>query len=179
MVDGVDCSEVPMSQARRGTCSNDASPGRTDNDGDFVWFYLYARELIDDSIARDSSRSSSTYNYKFPTGFEFLSETYVALQVSRVSEPVLVVSVVADVVPVVVVYAPMTLDVDPSDVPAGDAALDDVRELLAQAGVGVDGVERMSDAMDKVASMVQSTSARKPSFGRFPLFRLLRSGSRC
>lgn len=37
VVDGVDWSEVPVSQARRGTHRIDASPGSTANDGDLVW----------------------------------------------------------------------------------------------------------------------------------------------
>lgn len=38
LVDDVDWSEEPLYQARRGTHRNDASPGRTANGSDFVWY---------------------------------------------------------------------------------------------------------------------------------------------
>lgn len=38
LIDGVDWSEVPVEQALRGTRRHDASPGRTANAGDFIWY---------------------------------------------------------------------------------------------------------------------------------------------
>lgn len=48
VADGADWSEVPVSQARRSSSRNDASPGLTDHEGYLLWFDPYTSEFVDD-----------------------------------------------------------------------------------------------------------------------------------
>lgn len=55
VVNGLDWSKFPISQARRGTRCFDASPGRTGSIRNFVWYYPYNSEFVDTNTTRDRS----------------------------------------------------------------------------------------------------------------------------
>lgn len=157
MLDGLDWLEVPVSQVPRGTRRNDSSPGRTDNAGDLVWFDPYFFKIVDAATVRSCPRMTRTYNYELPVGLVLVSDTGVAHRFAEDSEPVPVVQVVADVSRIVV-DTPMPSAIKPDVVPAGYLALAPVITLLYKEGVSIARVERISDDVDKVASMVQSSA---------------------
>lgn len=99
-MDGVDWSEVPVYQALRGTRPNDASPGCTVSDGDFVWSDTYTHAFFDAPTEHVISRVHRTYKDCLPTGFLIVSDDGIARQVSIIGEPIPVVPILDDVRPV-------------------------------------------------------------------------------
>lgn len=59
VADGVDWSEVPISEGRRGTRSVDASLRLTGNSGNVLWCDPHTSELVNARTARDMSRRSN------------------------------------------------------------------------------------------------------------------------
>lgn len=108
VVDGVDWSEVPLSQALRGTRRVDSLPSRTGNGGDLVWYDSYTSSFIDARTAGDLSHTSPPYEDDLPAGFVFIIDDNIVRICSALPVPVVVAPVVPDV-PIVPAPVPVVV----------------------------------------------------------------------
>lgn len=82
VVDSTDWSEVPLSQARRDTRSDNHSPDRTNISGDFIWYDPYTRAVIKSVTARSSYRLKHHFGGYLPTRFVLDADASVVKRVA-------------------------------------------------------------------------------------------------
>lgn len=150
VVDRVDWSEVPISQARQGTRRDDRSPGSSEKARDFVWYDPYTRAVVESVTARDSSHLTRPFGGDLPKGFVLVSDDSVVRRISD-SSVVFPTITVSPGTSLDVVMEPETL---PVVAPSVDPAFVAVRYFLAQRGVPIYGMVSIAEAMAKVSSLV-------------------------